>query len=773
MDYQDFLKTKQVLVPSAGLQVNRNTLNPMLFEFQRDIVDWALQKGRAAIFAGTGLGKTGMQLEWANQICKHTDNNVLILAPLAVSKQTVQEGYKFGIEVNICRSQDDVKPGVNITNYEMLHSFKPDAFTGIVLDESSILKSYSGKVRNQIIESFLNTPFKLACTATPAPNDHMELGNHAEFVGTMTRTEMLAMFFVHDGGDTAKWRLKGHAKEKYWEWVASWAVMLQKPGDLGYTDDGFILPPLNINQITVESETVSDRLFAVEALTLQDRQRARKDSAHDRVDRCAEIVNNSGEPWIIWCNLNSESEALTKAINGAVEIRGSHSSDYKEKAMLDFSNGKIKKIVTKPSIAGFGMNWQHCSKMAFVGLSDSFEQYYQAVRRCWRFGQEKPVDVYVITADTEGAVAENIKRKERDFEAMLNGMVSSTQEITKSNIRSTQKDVMEYKTETARGENWTMHLGDSVEVLRDVPSDSIHYSIFSPPFASLYTYSNSERDLGNSKTADEFMYHFKFLIRELFRVIKPGRLLSFHCMDIPAMKERDGYIGLKDFPGDLLRAFQEAGFIYHSKVAIWKDPLIEATRTKALGLMHKQLEKDSAMCRQGLPDYLITMRKPGVNSEPIPHRGGLTEFFGENEPYSLKKEPTLKDSQKHKNISMAKQDPVYSHEVWRKYASPIWMDINQSNTLQKESAREEQDERHICPLQLDVVSRSLTLYTNPGDLVLSPFAGIGSEGYESIRMDRRFIGIELKESYFRQAVKNLQMAEGSKEQISLFSEVLA
>ena len=309
------------------------------------------------------------------------------------------------------------------------------------------------------------------------------------------------------------------------------------------------------------------------------------------------------------------------------------------------------------------------------------------------------------------------------------------------------------------GVRWAMYHGDCVEVLKGIPSDSIHYSIFSPPFASLYTYSNSERDMGNCKNNDEFYIQFKFLIQELLRVTMPGRLLSFHCMDIPAMKERDGYIGLKDFPGDLLRAFQAKGFIYHSKVAIWKDPLVEATRTKALGLMHKQIQKDSAMCRQGLPDYLITMRKPGGDPEPVSHPNGFKRFVGEDEPAAPMTEPTLKDSRRHKDISMAKTDPVYSHHVWRRYASPVWMDINQSNTLTKKSAREEKDERHICPLQLDVIERAIHLWTNPNDIVLTPFAGIGSEVYVALKSGRRGIGVELKDSYYRQAVENCKAAE--------------
>lgn len=440
MDYQNFLREKQIKIVATGIEVSKKDINNSLFDFQKDIVRWALAKGKAAIFAGTGLGKTAMQLEWA----RHIPGDVLILAPLAVSSQTVREGKKFNISVNYCKDDTDIKQGINITNYERLEKFDLSRFTGIVLDESSILKAQTGKTRTAIIELCEHIPYKLACTATPAPNDHMELGNHAEFLGVMKSTEMLSTFFVHDGGDTSKWRLKGHAVKKFWEWVASWAVMLTNPSDLGYENSKFELPPLNINQHTVKTNNTMGTLFTVEALTLKERQAARRNSIEERAQKCAELVNNSAEQWLVWCNLNSEADALKKAIPDAVEVRGSDSPEHKEQSAIDFANGKIRILISKPSIFGFGLNWQNCRNMAFVGLSDSFEEYYQAVRRCWRFGQTKSVNVHVITADTEGAVVENIKRKERDFNVMLSGMISATQEITKQNITGTVRQTDEY-----------------------------------------------------------------------------------------------------------------------------------------------------------------------------------------------------------------------------------------------------------------------------------------------------------------------------------------
>lgn len=731
MSYAEFVASKAIIDIPSGL-IDIAPLNPMLFDFQRDIVAWALRRGRAAIFADCGMGKTAMQLEWAH----HVPGNILIVAPLAVSDQTIREAVKFHDESIDYSSDGSVIGRVTITNYERLHRFNPDNFNGIVLDESSILKSYTGEYRNQLVERFGKIPFRLACTATPAPNDYMELGNHAEFLGAMKRTEMLSMFFVHDGETTQEWRLKGHAESEFWKWITSWAVMIRKPSDLGYEDGGFILPSLKIEQVTIEDENVTDgALFTMEAQSLEERRKARKTTIADRVKACADIANATDEQCLIWCDLNDESRALTDAINGAVEVTGSDEDDHKKRAMLDFSRGKIRVLVTKPRIAGFGMNWQNCHRVFFVGLSDSYEAFYQAVRRCWRFGQKSEVICQIITAKSEGAVIRNIERKESDALRMAEEMVKNMHELNETAIKGTTRSVSTYRRDVRSGDGWTMHLGDCVDVVSEIPSESVDFSIFSPPFASLYTYSNSDRDMGNSKDVDEFFDHFAYLVRELFRVIKPGRLVSFHCMNLPTSKAHHGYIGLVDFRGLLIRLFEEQGFIFHSEVCIWKDPVTAMQRTKALGLLHKQLVKDSSMSRQGVPDYLVTMRKPGNNVEPI--HGELDHYVG------------TEDFRPTGRLSI---------DIWQRYASPVWMDINQSDTLQGRSAREEKDEKHICPLQLQVIHRALQLWTNPGDLVLSPFGGIGSEGYESLKLSRRFLGVELKASYWDQAVRNLAEA---------------
>jgi len=414
---------------------------------QKDICAWALRRGRAAIFAGTGLGKTLMELVWGHRVASHTGKPVLAFAPLAVSAQHIREGEKFGIEAFLAKIQSDIQNGMLVTNYQKMDHFDLGEFAGVVLDESSILKSTDGHYRNRLIEECSAIPFRLAATATPAPNDFMELGNHAEFLGVMKYTDMLATFFTHDGGDTQKWRLKGHAENEFWKWMASWAVMIRKPSDLGYDNAGYDLPPLEQIQHTAgvayEPSIETGLLFPMQATTLQERIGARRGSVADRVKLAASLTP-SDRPFVWWCNLNAESEALVKAIPGAVEVRGSDSDDSKERKLIDFSEGRIRVLITKPSICGFGMNWQHCADTGFVGLNDSFEQIYQAVRRFWRFGQTKPVTVHFIAAETEGAVVANLRRKEIDAERMAAAMVAHMADLSATNVRGMVRDRPDY-----------------------------------------------------------------------------------------------------------------------------------------------------------------------------------------------------------------------------------------------------------------------------------------------------------------------------------------
>ena len=742
-DYARFLEQKRLVVTPVGFNVSADAM-AYLFPFQQDIVRLACRLGRFCVWADCGMGKSPMQLEWARQVCEHTGGRVLILAPLAVSHQTVREARKFGIDgVAFAAHPSETDARIVVTNYQKLAHCDPSQFVGVVLDESSILKAVDGRTRTEILTAFATTPYRLACSATPAPNDYMELGNHAEFVGVMTREEMLAMFFTHDGGETSQWRLKGHAVDKFWEWVCTWAVTIRKPSDLGYDDGDFKLPKLHMIDHVVHTpiEALTDEngqrgLFAQQAHTLGDQRVVQRSSLPLRVAEAVALANQPGQ-WLVWCHLNDESSSLSAAIDGAVEVTGSDTDEHKTQAMMDFQEGRARVLVSKPAIAGFGMNFQSCHQVVFVGLSHSYESFYQAIRRCWRFGQSHEVQAHVVYDWAEGAVVENLRRKELEAGEMVERMVLVMREKTMEQLQRTQRQVTPYVERVTEGEGWRAYLGDCVEGVSRLDADSIHYSIFSPPFASLYTYSNSDRDMGNSRDGD-FETHFHFLVRELHRVLLPGRLVSFHCMNLPMSKQHHGVIGIRDFRGDLIRMFESEGFVFHSEVCIWKDPVTAMQRTKALGLLHKQIVKDSAMSRQGVPDYLVTMRKRGDNPEPV--AGKLVDFAGEHPP------------------RRSGDDTRDSINIWQRYASPVWMDINPSDTLQFRHARDNDDERHICPLQLDVIRRGVQLWSNPGDVVLSPFMGIGSEGYVALELGRAFVGFELKPSYYDVAVKNLDAA---------------
>lgn len=444
--YAAFLASKAIIDVPTGLSVIP-ALPDALFPVQRDIVTWALRRGRAALLAGTGLGKSLMELAWGDALHRAKGIDTLLLTPLAVASQLLGEAEKFGIPAHIASSQDEVRPGITITNYQKLDHFDLSRFGALALDESSILKNVNGHFRTRLVEAAASIPFRLAATATPAPNDFMELGNHAEFLGVMSYTDMLATFFAHDGGETQKWRLKGHAENEFWRWMASWAVMLRKPSDLGYSDEGYDLPPLAYHEHRVAADygtaAAAGQLFPTQANSLQERRAAARSTIEDRC-RLAAGLTPTDRPYVWWCNFNAESELLTKLIPDAVETRGTDDDAVKERKLRDFSEGRIRVLVSKAGVAGFGMNWQHCHRTGFVGLNDSWEQFYQAVRRFWRFGQRNPVDVDVIAAETEGAVVANLKRKEADAERMAAAMVRHMADLSSAAVRGAVREIPSY-----------------------------------------------------------------------------------------------------------------------------------------------------------------------------------------------------------------------------------------------------------------------------------------------------------------------------------------
>ncbi len=720
MEYKEFLEQKQKTHIESGFLIDENELNKNMFDFQKFIVKRALKAGKYAIFADCGLGKSLMQLDWAFQVAKATNKRVLILAPLVVVEQTKREARKFGIEIDY----------VDADNYEQLENIDSYSYGGVVLDESSILKNFEGATKNLILEKFKYTPYKLACTATPSPNDPMELGNHSEFLDVMTRNEMLAMYFVHDGGETAKWRLKGHAVKLFYQFIGTWAIMLNKPQDIGFEMLGYDLPTLNlIEKQIITPNRDNGQLFNDAIISATNFNQELRLTKNERLNEVVNIINSRpDENFIIWVKQNEEGEMLRKLLPDAIEVKGSDTNEWKKEKLLGFANNEFRILITKTKIASFGMNFQNCRNQIFASLDFSFEGLYQAIRRSYRFGQKNEVNIFLITTDTMANVKQAIDTKQKQFEIMQDEMAKAIN----ANLNGHLMSAGDFDTESEQNEWYKIKRGDCVQLIQELPNESVGLSVFSPPFAELYTYSSHLEDMGNSKDYNEFLTQFGFLIKELYRVLISGRNVAVHCMDLPIQKGKEGFIGLRDFSGMILRAFEEAGFIYASRVTIWKDPVIEMQRTKALGLLHKQIKKDSTMSRVGIPDYVMIFRKDGERNNPVTN----TDL------------------------------PV---DLWQKYASPVWMDIDYGNTLQGyRDGRDGNDEKHICPLQLDTIERLIHLYSNKGDTVFTPFMGIGSEVFQAVKMNRKGIGFELKESYYDLAKKNLLHAIEEKKQVSLF-----
>lgn len=717
MNYHDFLKTKQKTHIQSGFEVQDSELNQNLFEFQRFIVKRALKAGKYAIFADCGLGKTLMQLSWAEQVVNYTNKPVLILSPLAVKGQTLMEAKKFNINM----------ANIEINNYEQIENINCSKYSGIVLDESSIIKNYSGATKILILQNFENTPYKLACTATPSPNDELEIGNHAEFLNIMTSQDMRAMYFTTDKelikGD--KYRLKKYAEKDFYKWISTWAIMISKPSDLGFSDTGYSLPSLQYIEKQIKTENRDNGLLfnsvSVSATNFNDELRLTK---IERLSEVVNIVNNSTENFIIWIKQNEEGDYLRSMIPEAIEVKGSDSVEYKEDKLLGFAQNKFRVLITKSKIAQFGLNFQNCHNQIFASLDFSFESLYQSIRRSHRFGQKNRVNIYLITTDTMTNVINSINDKEAKFIKMQDEMRLAILENTDKSIEKSANGKI------TKTDSFTLVLGDCVEEVAKLPNNSIDYSFFSPPFGALYVFSNDPQDMSNVKNNDEFLKHFKFLVTDLLRVIKDGRLVSIHMMQSTTLLGRDGFYSIVDFRGDLIRLFQDCGFHFHAENMIRKDPKTAAIRTKNRQLMHGTTKKDSSIVRPGLADYILTFKKPGENKMPIQN----------NIPFDL----------------------------WCKIAEPVWIDINESDTLDYRAARDSDDERHITPTQLTPIEWCYNMWCNKGEVVLSPFSGVASEGYVALKTGRKYYGIELKESYYDLSVKNLQNAELQKQQTSLF-----
>ena len=732
MSYETFLREKLPRHQPSGFEPA--AIHEILYPFQAAITRWATRMGCAAVFADCGLGKTFIQLEWARLVQERAGRPVLIVAPLCVVAQTIEEASRIGLDVRrVVKPSEDA---LQITNYERLKAFLDADYGGLVLDESSILKSIDGKTRTLILTAFGGIPYRLACTATPSPNDISEIGNHAQFCGVLSRAEMLATYFVHIDGQ--HWRLKSHAQGAFWAWLASWSVFVRAPSDIGFEDDGYVLPPLSIEQEVVHAslgEPEPGMILALPKPGIQGRRQARKASLSERVSAAAaRIKREPDEQWLVWCGLNAEGRELKAKLGEAcVLVEGADKPADKIKREARWRAGDVRVLISKPSIFGFGMNWQHCARVIFLGLGDSYEQYYQAIRRTWRFGQERRVHCYIIVSDLETEVLANVKRKQKQATEMAAKVIAGMGDIEKRAVRGKAPPAVPYETRQESSRDWVLRQGDCIERIGEIADGTVGLSVFSPPFAALYTYTASPRDLGNCRGYDAFFEHYRMLLPELLRVTMPGRRCCTHVQQIAMKKVTDGVIGWRDFRADVVREMVQAGWIYDGEVVIDKCPQAQAIRTHSKALLFAQLHKDSSWCRPAMADYILLFRAPGENPEAV--------------------------------------KPDVNNEEWIQWAHPVWYGIRESDTLKVAEARDEKDERHICPLQLGTIERCVRLWSNPGDVVFSPFAGIGSEGFVALKHGRRFEGIELKRSYYEVAARNLRRGAALADELPLLTMV--
>lgn len=782
-EYREFLETKRIKVEPSGFNVEENDINPMLYDYQRDIVRIALWKGRFLLLQDCGLGKAPETLEWSYHVQKQSGKPVLIVAPLGVTYQLEQESIKFDRKIKRIRHPNDMDEGmVYVTNYEMLHKFEKCTarFGGIAFDESSIFKSLASKTRQVALSIAQNIPMRLCASATPSPNDYDELLRQAEILGIMKEKEAKALFFIQDGNKANKWRLKGHAENDFWEWVSEWAVAMRKPSDLGYSDDNFSRADLNIHEIVVKGKAYKQRdgqmsLFPLPAKTMAERRAARKSTITERVAEMKHLMNGSGaikdyvpdyepgnEPFIVWRQFLAEADEVLDQMSNVVDIRGNMTQDEKEEKIFSFSNGETNAIVTDPRMFGHGMNWQHSRIQFFIGLSDSYESVYQAIRRQWRNFQDRDVHVFFITSSTEGAVVKNIKRKEKQHNKIYDEIVARMAKHYSQSVTQIGRQEMEYKVDKFTTKNSTVYLGDSTEMLQNEPDDSIALTITSVPFPGMYTYTNSSRDAGNCINGDQTTEHIKYIMEQVYRVTMPGRLCCIHLTQEPLFKWKDGHVGRLDFRGDIIRMMQALGWVYWSEVSIVKNPQMKAMRTNDSGLTQASVHKDMTRAAPAMNDYVVIFKK-----------------LGEGEPVSALISPKYEKWDGWLNMD----DWVkFAHGVWQfddekdllPMPEEIWLDIQESDILRLNGkqahvmGRENEDEKHLCPLQNGVVERLLLMYSNPKDTVLDPFSGQGTTGYWSIKYDRRYVGCELKESYWHLSKKVIDAAEIAANSMDLF-----
>lgn len=750
-NYDEFLKKKRVIHEPSGFVVDNSKLWKNSFGHQKALTKYALRKGRAGIFSAVGTGKTIIIVDWSRIVNEYTEKPVLILSPLYIAYQTKEIAKNLmGIDINYIRSPDDIEDGINIVNYEMLHKFQDTAhiWGGVAADESSIFKGADSKTFLMAKKVVEGVAYRSCYSATPNPNSTEEIGKQAEWLAILTMNEMRSTFFVnrqkkkgetgHAGGG---WQLMSHAsKGRFYRWLASWAIAMNLPSDLGFSDEGYILPPKTEELITIKAGYVPEgQLIFIGLKGVSDRAKVRRATLEARCSRTAEIVNASDEQYIIWCSLNPEADLLAKLIKDGVNVQGSDSTEKKIDALRKFTNGEIRVLISKTKICGNGSNFQNCHNMIWCGLTDSFEAFHQGNGRIYRFMQLHKVKILVIISEEEEEIYWNVKAKEAKSLEMTKNLIESASQYQKDELAGIKIGVTDYAENDIKTDKYHLVLGDTTERIKELPDNSVHLSVYSPPFENLFVYSASERDLGNSGSRELFYTHYGYIVEQLLRVTMPGRKTCVHAADIHARKGKDGFMGVKDFTGDVVRLYVSKGWEYNGRIPIAKNPQATAIRTKAHDLMFVTMKRDSAKLMPVQPDYILIFTKPGKN--PIPIR------------------PI--------------ENGEMNEDTWIKWAGLTWDDIRETEVLPHKlkgnKKLNEDDTKHICPLQLAVPERCIKLWSNPKETVFDPFLGIGTTVYQAVMFGRYGIGIELKPEYFNKAYQNVEEAVRLTTQEDLFS----
>lgn len=804
--YQTFLTEKQVALQASGFDVAPEAVHPALFPFQRAIVPWAVRLGRAAIFAERGLGKTFMQLEWGRLVAEETGTKILLVCPLAVAHQTIDEGAKLNIPVTFVRTQAEVDAAPTallITNYDMLirDVFDMSQFGGIILDESSILKAFNSRTKQFLIAACQHIPYKLCCTATPSPNDPVELGNHAEFLGVMSSGEMLTRWFIRDSQKANNLRLKGHAVKSFWEWVATWAVCISTPDDLGFDGSAYHLPPLhlhyemvNVNHARAWEVVENDgqaHMFIDTKLSATNMWQEKRHTLDGRAARAAEIIRaEPNETWLIWHDTDYERDALQAAIPEATTVTGAQDPEEKETRLHAFTTGAARIMSTKASIAGWGLNWQHCARVVFMGVTHKFEEFYQALGRTHRFGQTRPVEVYIIYAESETDIVQSLNDKWKKHTEMHREMSAAMRSVGLGLTLNRPLMSAQLTRQETHGQTYRMINGDSCEELKHLPDNSIGLSVSSWPFSDQYMYSASLRDLGNNDGDEDFFNQMGFILPELYRITIPGRIAVVHAKDriVYGSKAAGGVMYIEPFSDKCIQAMRAAGFLFFGRITITTDVVRENKQTNRL--TNKEMRKDASKMGVGMPEYGLIFRKP-----PRPENGTSSDerVTPSEDDYSLARWQVDANSYWRSSggrllypweldgydypahiahlehldaqglLSRANMtEPIPSDNGW------VWSDIQRTDVLNGKFKGAAQDEKHICPLQLDFIERCIVRWSNPGDTVLDYFMGIGSVGVEAVKLGRHAVGVELKPEYYQWACRYLQEAEILAKQPTLF-----